>query len=172
MRGNEAISVSADVNLYELVYASEYISGLDRDHLYVHFAPAIVNQMESLVDFYLALTAVDSAPGEIITVADRIEVMLADAFAPIVTSGAFKGLVAAVRAQLLSRAMASIKDRAQVNYIRKRLVSGELDVDITSSLLFNILRRAHLIRVDQLDDLIEVSAKREYRQAMLSLVRK
>lgn len=172
VRGNEAISIATSVNLYELVYAAEYISGLDRDHLYVHFAPAVVNQMESLVDFYLALTSVESAPGEIVTVSDRIEVMLADAFAPIITSGAFKGLVAAIRAQLLSRAMQSIKDRAQINYVRKRLVSGELDVDISSSLLFNVLRRAHLIRLDQLDDLTEIANKREYRQAMLSLVRK
>jgi hypothetical protein len=172
VRGEEAISVTTEVNLYELVYASEYISGLDRDHLYVHFAPAIASQMESLVDFYLALVAPGSAPGEIITISDRIEVILADAFAPIVKSGAFRGLVASIRAQLLATVMSTIKDRAKINYVRKRLVSGELDVDISSSLLFNILRRAHLIRQDQLDDLTEIATQREYRQAMLSLVRK
>lgn len=172
VRGEEAIAISTNVNLYELVYASEYVSGLDRDHLYVHFAPAIVSQMESLVDFYLALVAPGTAPGEIISISDRIEVILADAFAPIVKSGAFRGLVASIRAKLLATTMNSIKDRAKVNYVRKRLVSGELDVDISSSLLFNILRRAHLIRQDQLDDLTEIAEKREYRQAMLSLVRK
>lgn len=168
---DSSVSVTTEANLYELITATKYMSGLDRDHVFVHFAPALSARMETMVDFYLSLTDTASSDGEIVTANDRIRVMLADCFSPVIKTGAFRSLLVSIRGQLLAQASIEITNRSVLNYIRKRLVTGEFDVDIASSLLFNVLRKAHLIRQDQHQDLVDVSMTKEFRQSMLSIVR-
>lgn len=161
---------SIKTNLYDLITKTEYIQGNQRDHIFVHFMPAVVAKMRSLVSFYLLLNENTPEDGSIITIRDRIMVMLVDSFSQIIKTPRFKSFIAQVRAEALKVMLSQNNDRVLNNYVRRRLTTGELDVDISSALLLNLLRKTHLITNDQLTELTELTQTKRFRQSMLTVV--
>lgn len=158
------------INLYDLITKTEYIQGNPRDHIFVHFMPAVVAKMRSLISFYMILNENTPDDGSIITVRDRILVMLVDSFAQIIKTPRFKSFISQIRSEALKIMLSQSNDRVLNNYVRRRLTTGELDVDISSALLLNLLRKTHLITNDQLTTLSEVTQTKRFRQSMLTVV--
>lgn len=159
------------VSFFELFTSTEYDEDLGHDHIYVHFMPAVVAKMRSLISLYLNLNQNINSDGAIITASDRIITMLVDTLEPLMRTPRFRSLVSQVRAQALQTIYKEGGgDRALNNYLRNRLVGGEMDVDIASALIINLLRRAHLVSKEQATDLAELAAKARFRESMLSVV--
>lgn len=158
-------------NFYTLFTAMEFVAADNSDHVYVHYMPAVVAKTRAMFDLYIHLN--DTLPDRdmVITSRDRIITMLVDTLAPFIRSPRFKSLVAQVRANALLEIYSSLgDDRVAKNSIRRLLISGEMDVDISSAVLLNLLRRVHLLGRDQQTALNDISITKRFREAMLSVV--